>query len=161
MFKKDDNDVVGTAILDLVDALAEQCTAINLFGKTATKNTIQSLWEMSVANPSIDRIIGTDDGWSLFTSTLVDGVDADLISIFNKIIIYVNTEVTPLRDIVDRLTKYNYLHYGLDDVGKNALANIRDVYADNPHLIVIKLFELLSASQLASMGIGPIIKRTK
>ena len=156
MFKTEETgDKIGEAVAILLTALTKQCAAINNYATSALNSTVQGIWECSVRRPVIDSLIGYEDGWATFGANLSPGLETDLIVLYNRIMPFLPENVD-LKDVVYRLSAHAIFYYGDGKEGAEALRHLRDVYMTNSYLLVMRLFELLTATQLLEIGIPPI-----
>lgn len=157
-WRENQTDKVFQNIVDLVEALAEQCTAINLYARNSIKTTIQQIWECSVSTPPLDKILSGSDGWVAFGAHLRSDIEEDLITLYTRIIVYIENPKTAIPLIINRLCENAHLYQSDDSDIAQTTEGIVGIYKSNPHLLVMKLLEFMDVEQLTRMGLIPVKK---
>lgn len=139
----------------LLEILTRCCQSIHHYGRTSTYNSIQRIWEIAVARPSMDRVVVADDTWAIFLANLPEHLETDLILIYGRIMSMVEHTKYTANLLAKNLSRSAYLYYGAEGDGSKEIQILVSRYTENPHLMVLKLMELLSVDQLRVIGVVP------
>lgn len=139
----------------LLETLTRCCQSIHLYGRTSTYNSIQRIWGIAVARPTIDRIAVSDDTWAIFLANLPDHLETDLILLYGRIMSTVEYSKFTADFLAKAVTRSAHLYYGAEGENSKEVQTLITRYKENPHIMILKLMELLSVDQLRTIGLIP------